>query len=62
MNKDLNVIENRDLFIGGSDVASIFGLNKYKSIEQLIESKILPQKKPIHNALIDFGNTMEPLF
>ncbi|WP_342557561.1 YqaJ viral recombinase family protein [Lysinibacillus sp. FSL P4-0201] len=58
---DKNVIENRSLFVGGSDVPIILGLSKYKSQFELAKEKtgLVPTVFE-GNEYTVYGQTMEP--
>lgn len=58
---DANVIENRHLFVGGSDVPAILGINKYKSQYQLAREKLgLDPVEFRGNEYTEFGKALEP--
>lgn len=58
---DANVIENRHLFVGGSDVPAILGINKYKSQYQLAREKLgLDPMEFRGNEYTEFGKALEP--
>lgn len=58
---DKNVTENRRLFVGGSDVPTILGINKYKTAFELAEEKvgIVPTIYE-GNEYTVYGQTLEP--
>ncbi|WP_320939475.1 YqaJ viral recombinase family protein [Lysinibacillus capsici] len=58
---DKNVIENRSVFVGGSDVPIILGLSKYKSQFELAKEKtgLVPTVFE-GNEYTVYGQTMEP--
>lgn len=58
---DKNVIENRSVFVGGSDVPIILGLSKYKSQFELAKEKtgLIPTVFE-GNEYTVYGQTMEP--
>lgn len=59
--QDPNVTQNRQKYVGGSDVATILGINQYKTAFELAREKIGLDDKPfISNAYTDFGNRLEP--
>lgn len=56
-----SVKENRELYIGGSDIATIMGLNKFKSRFDLLQEKAgLKVDDFAGNKYTDYGNTLEP--
>lgn len=56
-----NVTENRHKYIGGSDVSTILGLNKYKSAYELaLEKTGIVQSEFKGNEYTEYGNIMEP--
>lgn len=58
---DKNVVENRQMYVGGSDVATILGLNKYKSQYELALEKVGIVKSEFKgNEYTHFGNILEP--
>lgn len=59
--KDINVTHNRHLYIGGSDIPTILGINKYQSAFNLAKEKlkILPSTFT-GNEYTEFGNQLEP--
>jgi len=58
--KDEKWYENRKGTIGGSDIGSLFGENKYKSVLQLFNEKSGRVKsEQIHNAATLLGSSME---
>ena len=55
-----SVEEDRNLYIGGSDVPIIMGLSPFKTYYQLLKEKAgIEQPEKIDNAYIDYGNVME---
>lgn len=61
VNQDKNVMENRNMWVGGSDVPTILGLNKYKSQFELALEKVGIKKSEFKgNEYTEFGNIMEP--
>lgn len=60
--QDANVTENRQLYVGGSDVPVILGLSKYKTQFQLAQEKV-GIVAPDHstNPYIQYGNKLEPV-
>ncbi|EOI57400.1 lambda-exonuclease family protein [Enterococcus gilvus] len=60
--QDPNVTENRDQYVGGSDVPVILGLSKYKTQYELAREKAgIVRSEQISNPYIQFGNRMEPV-
>lgn len=60
-NNDKNVTENRHIYIGGSDVPTILGINKYMTAYQLARQKAGIEKSDFKgNAYTEFGNILEP--
>ncbi len=58
---DAYVIENRHLFVGGSDVPTILGINRYKSQYQLAREKLgLDPVEFRGNEYTEFGKALEP--
>jgi len=56
-----NVTENRNLFVGGSDVPTILGLSKYSTQYQLALEKLGMVKSEFKgNEYTQYGNIMEP--
>lgn len=59
--EDLNVTRNRNVFIGGSDIPTLLGINKYKTDFELAQEKAGIVVRPfITNPYIQFGNQLEP--
>lgn len=59
--QDLNVTEKRNVYIGGSDVPTLLGINKYKKPFELAQEKAGFVQRPfISNPYIQFGNLLEP--
>lgn len=56
------VSQNRDLYLGGSDIPALLGISKYKTRWQLLKEKaqIVPVVGAFANPAITYGNTMEP--
>lgn len=54
-------LDNRKYKIGGSEIASIIGLNPYKSAKQTIREKIFPGKQP-NMIKMHWGNLFEDIF
>lgn len=58
---DPNVEEKRNIYVGGSDVPTILGINKYKTQFQLAKEKIgLEKPEFVSNPYVKFGNVLEP--
>lgn len=58
---DENVTKNRHLYVGGSDVPTILGLNKFKTQYELAREKIGLDKNTFKgNEYTQFGNILEP--
>lgn len=58
---DSNVTEKRNVYIGGSDVPTLLGINKYKTEFELAQEKAGIVTRPfISNPYIQFGNQLEP--
>lgn len=56
-----NVTNNRNLYVGGSDIPTILGLNKYKTQFELAQEKTGIKKSEFKgNEYTQFGNIMEP--
>lgn len=56
-----NVTNNRNLYVGGSDVPTILGLNKYKTQYELAKEKVGIVKSEFKgNEYTQYGNIMEP--
>lgn len=57
-----SVSQNRDLYLGGSDIPAMLGISKYKTRWQLLKEKahLIPITPVFANAAINYGNTMEP--
>ncbi|OYQ68293.1 YqaJ viral recombinase family protein [Aerococcus sp. 1KP-2016] len=59
--QDTNVTENRNIYVGGSDVPVILGLSKYKNQYELaLEKTGLKKREYVSNPYIVFGNQLEP--
>lgn len=59
--EDPNVTKNRDIYVGGSDVATILGLNKYKTQFELAKEKVGIVKNEFKgNEYTEYGNILEP--
>lgn len=60
-NDDKNVTENRNIYIGGSDVPTILGINKYMTAYQLARQKAGIEPSDFKgNAYTEYGNILEP--
>lgn len=58
---DPNVKENRHKFVGGSDIPTILGINKYKTQFQLAQEKLGIKPSEFHgNEYTEYGNALEP--
>lgn len=56
-----NVTKKRHIYVGGSDVPTIMGINKYKTEFELAQEKAGIVTRPfISNPYIQFGNLLEP--
>ncbi|WP_054637162.1 YqaJ viral recombinase family protein [Thalassobacillus sp. C254] len=56
-----NVIEKRELYVGGSDVPTLLGINKYKTPYELALEKVGLKKSDFKgNEYTQYGNVMEP--
>jgi len=55
-----SVEEDRNLYIGGSDIPIIMGISPFKSYYQLLKEKV-GIEEPIHveNEYVEYGNVME---
>lgn len=61
MKNEPNVTEKRNLYVGGSDVATILGLNKYKTQFELAKEKVGIVKNEFKgNEYTEYGNILEP--
>lgn len=59
--EDLNVTKKRNVYIGGSDIPTLLGINKYKTEFELAQEKAGIVVRPfITNPYIQFGNQLEP--
>ncbi|MDD6905831.1 MAG: YqaJ viral recombinase family protein [Finegoldia magna] len=59
--QDLNVTENRNIYVGGSDMPVILGISKYKTQYELAREKTGIEKREfVNNPYILFGNKLEP--
>lgn len=60
-NRDVNVTEKREIYVGGSDVATILGLNRYKTQYELaLEKTGIKPSEFKGNEYTQFGNILEP--
>lgn len=58
---DPNVKQNRHLYVGGSDIPTILGINKYKTQFELAQEKVGIKKSEFQgNEYTHFGNVLEP--
>lgn len=58
---DLNVVTDRHIYCGGSDVPTILGINKYKTQFQLAQEKLgIIKNEFTGNVYTTFGNKLEP--
>jgi putative phage-type endonuclease len=56
-----NVVENRHIYVGGSDVPTILGINKYKTQYQLAKEKVgIEPVKFQGNEYTEYGKALEP--
>ncbi|ENH96702.1 phage-related protein, endonuclease of lambda exonuclease [Gracilibacillus halophilus YIM-C55.5] len=56
-----NVTKNRNLYVGGSDIPTILGINKYKTQFELAQEKVgIKPNEFKGNEYTEFGNIMEP--
>lgn len=61
VNQDQNVTEHRNMFVGGSDIATILGINPYKTQYELAREKVGIVKSDFKgNEYTQYGNIMEP--
>lgn len=59
--QDDNVTKKRNVYIGGSDIPTLLGINRYKKVDELLLEKAgLVQREFISNQYIQFGNYLEP--
>lgn len=55
------VTENRNIYVGGSDIPTILGINKYKTQYQLAKEKVGIEKSEYKgNEYTQYGKVMEP--
>lgn len=58
---DPNVVTDRNIYVGGSDVPTILGINKYKTQFELAQEKLgIVKNEFTGNAYTAFGNRLEP--
>lgn len=58
---DPNVVTDRNIYVGGSDVPTILGINKYKTQYELAREKLgIIKSEFTGNAYTAFGNKLEP--
>lgn len=56
-----NVVENRHMYVGGSDVPAILGISKYKTQFQLAKEKTGIEPSEFKgNEYTEYGNVLEP--
>lgn len=59
--KDMNVVQHRDKWVGGSDVPAILGISKYKTQFQLAKEKTGIEPSDFKgNEYTAYGNALEP--
>ena len=55
-----SVEEDRNLYIGGSDIPIIMGISPFKSYYQLLKEKVgIEEPEKVENEYVDYGNIME---
>lgn len=55
-----SVEEDRNLYLGGSDIPIIMGISPFKTYYQLLKEKVgIEEPEHIDNPYIDYGNVME---
>ena len=55
-----NVLVDRNLYIGGSEISTIMGINPFKTRWQLLQEKAgLVESEIVDNAYVDYGSEME---
>ena len=60
MQKSVN--EDRNLYLGGSDVPIIMGISPFKTYYQLLKEKVgIEEPEEVDNIFTEYGNTMEPV-
>jgi putative phage-type endonuclease len=58
---EASVTENRHLFVGGSDIPTIIGINKYKTQFELAKEKLGIETSDFKgNEYTEYGNVLEP--
>lgn len=59
--QDDNVTKKRNVYVGGSDVPTILGINKYKTKRELaLEKTGIVEREFVSNQYTQFGNYLEP--
>lgn len=57
-----NVTEDRNLYLGGSDIAAVLNISKFKKRRELLEEKAgIRENTFTGNAYTEYGNRLEPL-
>lgn len=60
MQKSVN--EDRNLYLGGSDIPIIMGISPFKTYYQLLKEKVgIEEPEEVDNIFTEYGNTMEPV-
>ena len=60
-NRDVNVTEKREKYVGGSDIPTILGINKFKTQYELaLEKTGIKPNEFRGNEYTQFGNILEP--
>lgn len=55
-----NVLVDRNLYIGGSEISTIMGINPFKTRWQLLQEKAgIVESEIVDNAYVDYGSEME---
>ena len=55
-----SVEEDRDKFLGGSDIPIIMGISPFKTYYQLLKEKVgIEEAEKVENPYVDYGNIME---
>ena len=55
-----SVEEDRNLYIGGSDIPIIMGISPFKSYYQLLKEKVgIEEPEHVENEYVEYGNAME---
>lgn len=55
-----SVEEDRNLYIGGSDIPIIMGISPFKTYYQLLKEKVgIEQPEKVENEYVEYGNVME---